>query len=156
MIPLRYRAALLLALASPAPLALAESAQAQANGFIEDSTWSVLNRSVYDGREYRNGGRVDGEAIIERRHGDGEARGAGRLALGASCGRAAIERRCCRKRGPIGQHGRLQFGRGHEFEQCLAAARRVRRHQHATGIAAQEGLQRGAGHGVLRRDRQRR
>lgn len=57
MIPLRYRAALLLALASPAPLALADSAQAQANGFIEDSTWSVLNRSVYDGREYRNGGR---------------------------------------------------------------------------------------------------
>lgn len=42
------------------PLAFAESAQSQANGIIEDSTWSLLNRSVYDNREYRNGGRNSG------------------------------------------------------------------------------------------------
>ena len=51
MIALRTRSALLLALAGPAPLVLAESAQEQANGLVEDSTWSLLNRSVYDNRE---------------------------------------------------------------------------------------------------------
>lgn len=60
MIALRTRSALLLALAGPAPLVLAESAQEQANGFLEDSTWSVLNRSVYDNREYRHGARNSG------------------------------------------------------------------------------------------------
>ncbi|WP_300731417.1 OprD family porin [Pseudomonas sp.] len=52
------RSALLLALASP--LALADSAQSEANGFIEDSTWSLLNRTIYDSREYRHGARNSG------------------------------------------------------------------------------------------------
>ena len=52
------RSAILLVLASPA--ALADSAQSQANGFIEDSTWSVLNRTVYDNREYRHGASNSG------------------------------------------------------------------------------------------------
>lgn len=39
------------------PLALAESAQSKANGIVEDSSWSLLNRSVYDQRDYRHGGR---------------------------------------------------------------------------------------------------
>ncbi|MEN5238073.1 MULTISPECIES: OprD family porin [Pseudomonas] len=39
------------------PLALAESAQSKANGIVEDSNWSLLNRTVYDQRDYRNGGR---------------------------------------------------------------------------------------------------
>ncbi|MGY4493851.1 OprD family porin [Pseudomonas sp. TE3610] len=47
------RLASLLALASP--FAFGDSAQSQANGFIEDSTWSLLNRTVYDNREYRHG-----------------------------------------------------------------------------------------------------
>lgn len=42
------------------PLAFADSAQSQAIGFIQDSTWSVLNRSVYDNREYRNGASNSG------------------------------------------------------------------------------------------------
>ena len=49
----RSRSAILIALASP--LAVAESAQEQSRGFIEDSTWNVLNRTVYDNREYRHG-----------------------------------------------------------------------------------------------------
>lgn len=49
-----------LALIFVVPAAFAQSAQEQANGFIEDSTWSLLNRSVYDNREYRNGGRNGG------------------------------------------------------------------------------------------------
>ncbi len=49
------RSAILFALASP--LTLADSAQSQANGFIQDSAWSVLNRTVYDHREYLNGAR---------------------------------------------------------------------------------------------------
>lgn len=53
MTVLRFPSALLVALSSP--LALADSDQSRANGFIEDGTWSVLNRSVYDSREYRNG-----------------------------------------------------------------------------------------------------
>ena len=58
MTGLYSRSAMLLALASP--LALAESAQEHANGFIEDSTWSVLNRTVYDHREYRHGASNSG------------------------------------------------------------------------------------------------
>ena len=50
--------ALLLTLASP--LVQADSAQEQSNGFIEDSTWSVLNRTVYDNREYRHGASNSG------------------------------------------------------------------------------------------------
>ncbi|MFV3406256.1 MULTISPECIES: OprD family porin [Pseudomonas] len=42
------------------PLALAESAQSQANGFIEDSTWGLLNRMLFDQRDYRHGGRNSG------------------------------------------------------------------------------------------------
>lgn len=64
MMPLPTRPALLLGAALfPAvtcPLAVADSAQSQANGFLEDSTWSLLNRSVYDSREYRNGARNSG------------------------------------------------------------------------------------------------
>ncbi|MBM1198285.1 OprD family porin [Pseudomonas fragi] len=52
------RSAILIALASP--LALAESAQEQAKGLIEDSTWSVVNRTVYDNREYRHGASNSG------------------------------------------------------------------------------------------------
>ena len=52
------RSAWLIALVSP--LAVAESAQSQSQGFIEDSTWSVLNRTVYDSREYRHGARNSG------------------------------------------------------------------------------------------------
>ncbi|MBF8739656.1 OprD family porin [Pseudomonas guariconensis] len=51
------RAALLLPLLGTSPVALAESAQARSNGFIEDSTWSLLNRTVFDQRDYRHGGR---------------------------------------------------------------------------------------------------
>ncbi len=39
------------------PLASADSAQSNANGFLEDSRWGVLNRSVFDQRDYRHGGR---------------------------------------------------------------------------------------------------
>lgn len=49
------RSAFLLALASP--FTLADSAQSQSGGFVQDSTWSVLNRTVYDHREYRHGAR---------------------------------------------------------------------------------------------------
>ncbi|ASC85399.1 OprD family porin [Pseudomonas fragi] len=52
------RSAILFALASP--LALAESAQEQAKGLIEDTTWSVVNRTVYDNREYRHGASNSG------------------------------------------------------------------------------------------------
>jgi imipenem/basic amino acid-specific outer membrane pore len=38
----------------------AESAQQQARGFLEDSTWSVLNRTLYDNREYRHGASNSG------------------------------------------------------------------------------------------------
>ncbi|MBA1200248.1 OprD family porin [Pseudomonas capeferrum] len=52
---LNHGAALLLPLLGITPLALAESAQSSAKGFIEDSTWGVLNRSVFDQRDYRHG-----------------------------------------------------------------------------------------------------
>lgn len=55
MTTLPYRSFSLALLVSP--LAFADSAQSAANGFIEDSTWNVLNRTVYDRRDYRNGGR---------------------------------------------------------------------------------------------------
>lgn len=58
MKPARNGSALLLTLLSP--LAAAESDQSRANGFIEDSTWGVLNRSVYDRRDYRHGARNSG------------------------------------------------------------------------------------------------
>ena len=58
MSTVRTRSAILIALASP--LALAESAQEQAKGLIEDSTWSVVNRTVYDNREYRHGASNSG------------------------------------------------------------------------------------------------
>ncbi|WP_437882822.1 OprD family porin [Pseudomonas sp. LRF_L74] len=51
------RLALLPALMTLCTEAVARSAQEQANGFLEDGTWNLLNRSVYDNREYRNGGR---------------------------------------------------------------------------------------------------
>ncbi|WP_194792180.1 OprD family porin [Pseudomonas sp. UFMG81] len=54
--PPRATALLFLPLAS-ATCAFADSAQSQANGFIDDSTWNLLNRSVFDQRDYRHGGR---------------------------------------------------------------------------------------------------
>ena len=54
----RSCSAIFLVLASP--ISLADSAQEQANGFVEDSTWSVLNRTVYDNREYRHGASNSG------------------------------------------------------------------------------------------------
>ena len=54
----RTRSAILMALASP--MALADSAQSQTNGFIEDSTWAVINRTVYDHRDYRHGASNSG------------------------------------------------------------------------------------------------
>ena len=37
--------------------ALADSAQSQSNGFVEDSSWNMLNRSVFDQRDYKHSGR---------------------------------------------------------------------------------------------------
>lgn len=47
------------------PLALAVAlqaacVQAESRGGVEDSSWTLLNRSVYDHREYRHGGRNGG------------------------------------------------------------------------------------------------
>ena len=56
MSPLK-RLALMLALMGASPLAVADSAQSQANGLLADSTWSLLNRSVFDQRDFRHGGR---------------------------------------------------------------------------------------------------
>ena len=60
MYRLKYRlehlAPLVLLVAHPS-LASAESAQSQAQGFVEDSRWSLLNRTVYDRRDYLNGGK---------------------------------------------------------------------------------------------------
>lgn len=58
MTALQIRSALLITLASP--LTFADSAQSRANGFLEDSTWTLLNRTVYDNREYRNGASNSG------------------------------------------------------------------------------------------------
>ena len=50
---------MLLALASP--MALADpGAQDRSAGMVEDSTWSLVNRTVYDSREYRHGARNSG------------------------------------------------------------------------------------------------
>ncbi|TBU87025.1 OprD family porin [Phytopseudomonas dryadis] len=45
---------------SPLALAAPQSAQSHSAGFIEDASWSLLNRSVYENRDYRNGGRSNG------------------------------------------------------------------------------------------------
>ncbi|MDF2488301.1 MAG: outer rane porin, partial [Pseudomonas sp.] len=60
MIAPPQRSALLLALLGASPLAFADSAQSRSEGFVEDSTWSVLNRSVFDQRDYRHGARNSG------------------------------------------------------------------------------------------------
>ncbi|HKS11448.1 MAG TPA: OprD family porin [Pseudomonas sp.] len=60
MIISTQRSALLLALLGASPLAIADSAQSRSEGFIEDSTWSVLNRSVFDQRDYRHGASNSG------------------------------------------------------------------------------------------------
>ncbi|MFZ6047395.1 OprD family porin [Pseudomonas sp. CR3202] len=49
-----------LVLATQAAAAHAESAQKQANGFLADGRWTLLNRTVYDNREYRHGARSNG------------------------------------------------------------------------------------------------
>lgn len=49
--------ALLLASTLLAPTALADSAQSHSNGFVADGSWSLLNRSVFDQRDYKHGGR---------------------------------------------------------------------------------------------------
>ena len=54
--PLRSTA-LLLASALLPVAAQAESAQSQSRGLVEDSSWSLLNRTVYDQRDYKHGGR---------------------------------------------------------------------------------------------------
>ncbi|MGF6393424.1 OprD family porin [Pseudomonas plecoglossicida] len=49
--PLMFASALL-------PIAaLADAAQPQSRGLIEDSSWNLLNRTVYDQRDYKHGGR---------------------------------------------------------------------------------------------------
>ncbi|MFZ5935401.1 porin [Pseudomonas putida] len=57
---LRPAALLALPLATLAPFAQADSAQPQSNGFVEDSSWNILNRTVYDQRDYKHGGRNSG------------------------------------------------------------------------------------------------
>ncbi|WP_248919817.1 OprD family porin [Pseudomonas entomophila] len=57
--PLR-RFAIALPMLGLSPLALADSTQSQTKGLLEDSTWSLLNRSVFDQRDYRHGGRNSG------------------------------------------------------------------------------------------------
>ena len=51
------RIALLLPLLGASPWVWSQSAQERSNGFIEDSTWHLLNRTVFDQRDYRHGGR---------------------------------------------------------------------------------------------------
>lgn len=51
------RLLLALPLLGLAPFAQADSAQSQSNGFVEDGSWSILNRSVFDQRDYTHGGR---------------------------------------------------------------------------------------------------
>ncbi len=59
MSKVRWRSAMLLALASP--MALADpGSQDRSAGLVEDSTWSLVNRTVYDSREYRHGARNSG------------------------------------------------------------------------------------------------
>lgn len=52
------------------PLTVCAGVQDPAAGFIEDSTWDLLNRTVHDRRAYRNGG-LNGAAkglVISARH----------------------------------------------------------------------------------------
>ncbi|MBK5006152.1 OprD family porin [Pseudomonas sp. S32] len=51
------RLSLALLLVAIAPWAQAENAQSQSQGFVQDASWSVLNRSVYDLRDFKHGGR---------------------------------------------------------------------------------------------------
>lgn len=51
------RLALLLPLAGASSAAMADAAQSHGEGFLDASTWSVLNRSVLDQRDYRHGSR---------------------------------------------------------------------------------------------------
>lgn len=51
------RLALLLPLAGASSAAMADAAQSHSEGFLDASTWSVLNRSVLDQRDYRHGSR---------------------------------------------------------------------------------------------------
>ena len=51
------RLALPFALAAQSTTLLAGSAQEQSRGLVEDSRWSLLNRSVLDHREYQHGAR---------------------------------------------------------------------------------------------------
>ncbi|WP_040263235.1 OprD family porin [Pseudomonas massiliensis] len=57
------------------PVALAETAPPGGNGWLEDSTWSLLNRSVFDQRDYRHGGVNGGarNAYKPRRERNGKA-----------------------------------------------------------------------------------
>ena len=59
MISLPRGAVLLGLLASPG-ITLAASAQAQSQGFVEDSQWALLNRMLFDQRNYRHGGSNGG------------------------------------------------------------------------------------------------
>ena len=77
---------------------------------------------------------VGGEAVVERRDGDGECR---------------VVRRIQR-----GEHVGLQGGRGQHFQQGLAAAGRFRGDHHLAVEAAQERLERGAGLDVVLAERQ--
>ena len=58
MTALHTRAAMLMVFVSP--ITLADSIQSQSQGLIEDSTWNVINRTVYDRRDYQHGARNSG------------------------------------------------------------------------------------------------
>ncbi|MBF8780283.1 OprD family porin [Pseudomonas fulva] len=60
MSALCHRFAWALPLLGLTPLAVADSAQSQARGLLEDSSWNLLNRTVFDQRDYRHGGRNSG------------------------------------------------------------------------------------------------
>lgn len=60
MSALCHRFAWALPLLGLTPLAMADSAQSQARGLLEDSSWNLLNRTVFDQRDYRHGGRNSG------------------------------------------------------------------------------------------------
>ncbi|MGE8047120.1 OprD family porin [Pseudomonas monteilii] len=42
------------------PFASADTTQSESMGFIEDSSWSLLNRTVFDQRDYKHGARNSG------------------------------------------------------------------------------------------------
>lgn len=58
MTVLHTRAVMLMVLVSP--ITLADAIQSQSRGLIEDSTWNVINRTVYDRRDYQHGARNSG------------------------------------------------------------------------------------------------